>query len=138
MSINLVSFVGSRDPYNREGLPGPLLSTLERLNKVDFVLLFGTVDFQEKVESTKRVLVERGLEVEVEILDVDPTNHSQVLTVVEPHLRCLPPGDVIVCLTSGTPAIHAVLLLLSYRHGWNAVYLSDRGDFRLIDVASLF
>ncbi len=128
--FTLVSFVGTHDPYGKEeactgGFPyGPIITSIKIAKEkgIEFgrVYILSTEALVENAEQTKEEIKSNFSEVEVVIFYTeleDPTDHIGVFEAIERFVREYkedlyePNNEIYVALTSGTPAIHACLLL---------------------------
>lgn len=122
----LLSIVGDRDPFSidretgaRE--PGPIL-TLATEREFDAAYLYHTADDSSRKRAgiTEAELrnVGRGTAVTpVELQVTDPTSHFQLISALRPQLNGLRDrsgaAEYFISIASGTPAMHAVWMLLA-------------------------
>ncbi|ABO50159.1 hypothetical protein Dred_1631 [Desulforamulus reducens MI-1] len=121
----LISAVGVRDPYAKDGSKGAVLTLVDKL-KPDICFLFGTdPGVNEEVENThqralqiKQIVKESVKIISIPMVLPDPTDHREILLCFEQHLN-----EIItkyhttkphyhVNVSSGTSQMHAALMLL--------------------------
>jgi transcriptional regulator with PAS, ATPase and Fis domain len=120
----LLTFTGSHDPFakvliagDREA--GPVLTvTSER--RFDRAYLFSTPKTTEISTQTKEELQKRNKELVVDICEVplkDPTNYLGILKQLRSHFKGIsrqnPDAEYFICVTPGTPHMHASWLMLA-------------------------
>ncbi len=120
----LLSFTGFHDPFAEipiagEKETGPVLTvTSER--QFDRVYLFSTPSTAEISTQTKEELQKRNKSLAVDICDVplkDPTNYLGILKQLRSHFRAISKenhdAEFFICVSSGTPHMHASWLMLA-------------------------
>jgi len=120
----LLTFTGFHDPFADisiagEKEAGPVLTvTSER--QFDRIYLFTTPNTAEISVETKEELQKRNKGVVVEICEVplkDPTNYLGILKQLRTHFKEInkqnPDGEYFICVSSGTPHMHASWLMLA-------------------------
>lgn len=161
--FTLVSFVGTHDPYGREKAPaggfpyGPIITTIkiamEKGIKFNRVYILSTEALTDNARQTK-IEIESGFSgIEVVMFDTklkDPTDHIVIFEAIEEFVKQYkadlndPINEVYVALTSGTPAIHACLLLscASLRLRGKLIHLKEARytpsklpEYRIIDLS---
>lgn len=119
----LVSFNGDRDPHSvsQSGalLEGPILTILKARNDFDKIILFSS-RLREKAEETRKIIGERWPRVHVSVHELDipnPTSYARILKALRDCLPELctpdPSTEYYVCVSPGTPQMHACWLLLT-------------------------
>lgn len=127
----LVSFVGTRDPYwdSREG---PILTLLkERKDYFNKLILLYTRKLEEKAEQIRKIITERYPEMALECYKLnipDPTSYADILRALRPALRnyCHSEDKHYICVSPGTPQMHACWLLLAASGETTATLLQVR------------
>lgn len=126
----LISFVGSHDPWGKEKAPtggfpyGPIITTIkigyEKGVRFDSVYLLTTKGLYANAEETSNEIKNLFPSIVVNIFNTeldDPTDHRLIFEAINKfvnhHKQILlnPDNEVYVAVTSGTPAIHACLLM---------------------------
>lgn len=120
----LLTFTGFHDPFAEVSIQGekeagPVLTvTAER--QFDQVYLFTTPNTTEISTATKQELQKRSKELAVEICEVplkDPTNYLGILKQLRSHFKTIsklnPEAEYFICVSSGTPHMHASWLMLA-------------------------
>jgi len=120
----LLTFTGFHDPFAEVSIAGekeagPVLTvTLER--QFDRIYLFATPNTTEISTQTKEELQNRHKGLAVEICNVplkDPTNYLGILKQLRSHFKHIskqnPDGEYFICVSSGTPHMHASWLMLA-------------------------
>ena len=119
----LLTFTGFHDPYTlglvgEEEQTGPILSLVNE-RPFDQVYLFSTPNTEENTTKTKNVLKSSlpGIKVVVkDFLIDDPTNYFSILKELREHIKDIcnsaDNANCFVAVTSGTPQMHACLVLL--------------------------
>jgi transcriptional regulator with AAA-type ATPase domain len=120
----LLTFTGFHDPFaeiSASGVKesGPVLTvTSER--QFDRVYLFSTPSTAEISAQTKTELQKRSKGLVVEICDAplkDPTNYLGILKQLRTHFKRIhrdhPNAEYFICVSSGTPHMHASWLMLA-------------------------
>ncbi|MBI3867052.1 MAG: sigma 54-interacting transcriptional regulator [Verrucomicrobia bacterium] len=120
----LLTFTGFHDPFS-EGLisaereAGPVLTVTSERN-FDSVFLFTTPSTSDITLETQKQLAIRLPACKVEICDVplkDPTNYLGILKHLRTHFRAINKSyreaDFFICVSSGTPHMHASWLMLA-------------------------
>lgn len=120
----LLTFTGSHDPFAEASIAGekeacPVLTvTSER--RFDRVYLFTTPKTTEISTQTKEELQRRNKELVVEICEVplkDPTNYLGILKQLRSHFKGISKqktdAEYFICVTPGTPHMHASWLMLA-------------------------
>ncbi len=120
----LLSFTGFHDPFAPSGTTGemragPVLTVVAE-RPFDRVYLFATPKAAEISLRTAEAITERHPGVQTTILDVplkDPTNYLGILRQLRSHFKSLnaahPDAAYSICVSSGTPHMHACWLLLA-------------------------
>ncbi|MCX8064709.1 MAG: RNA repair transcriptional activator RtcR family protein [Candidatus Hydrogenedentes bacterium] len=127
---SLISFVGSHDPWGKEKAPtggfpyGPIITTIkiaeEKNLKFNTVYLLATKGLYSNAENTKKETMSLFPHIEVVIFDTeleDPTDHRLIFDSLEKFRKRYqedlhnPENEIFIAITSGTPAIHACLLM---------------------------
>jgi transcriptional regulator with AAA-type ATPase domain len=120
----LLTFTGFHDPFAEvavadEKEAGPVL-TVASERQFDRVYLFTTPTTTDISAQTKEVLLSRNKEMTVEICEVplkDPTNYLGILNQLRSHFKEIskqnPGADYFICVSSGTPHMHASWLILA-------------------------
>ena len=119
----LVSFNGDRDPHSvsQSGalLEGPVLTILKARNDFDKIILFSS-RLREKAEETRKIIGERWPRIHVLVHELDipnPTSYARILKALRDCLPELctpdPSTEYYVCVSPGTPQMHACGLLLT-------------------------
>lgn len=121
----LLSFIGNQDPYSEKDgqkREGPLLSFLRVRNGFDRIILYHTAvpDRAESIDDLKQTIrsLYDWMLVESHPLPIgDVTNHAEIMRHLKPCMQELSEkqdGSVyFICLSSGTPAMHACWILLA-------------------------
>jgi len=120
----LLTFTGFHDPYFK-GLidqgeqPGPILSLLAT-RPFDNIFLFDTPSTQRVTQETKNAISKLHRQSEIHVLEInldDPTNYKEILRGLREHLPKIiedfPSARFFVAVASGTPHMHACLVLLA-------------------------
>lgn len=120
----LLTFTGFHDPFAEVSIAGekeagPVLAvTSER--SFDRVYLFATPNTAEISIQTRDELLKRKKNQTVEVCDVplkDPTNYLGILKQLRSHFKVIdrqnPNGEYFICVSSGTPHMHASWLMLA-------------------------
>ena len=119
----LLTFTGFHDPYTlglvgEEEQPGPILSLVNE-KSFDQVYLFSTPNTKENTTKTKNALKSSlpGIKVVVkDFLIDDPTNYFTILKELREQIKNIcnstDNANYFVAVTSGTPQMHACLVLL--------------------------
>jgi transcriptional regulator with AAA-type ATPase domain len=120
----LLAFTGFHDPFSDTSIagekkPGPVLTVVSE-RRFDRVFLFSTPALAEITERTKAELLKQNPGLAVEIRDVplaDPTNYLGLLKQLRSHFKtiCGEHGEAeySICVSSGTPHMHASWLMLA-------------------------
>ncbi len=120
----LLTFTGFHDPFAESSIigemeTGPVL-TVNAERQLERVYLFTTPTTAEISAQTKVELEKRNKDVAVEIRDVplkDPTNYLGILKQLRSHFKEIskqnPDGEYFICVSSGTPHMHASWLMLA-------------------------
>jgi len=118
----LLTFVGSHDPFQNglitgQELAGPVIA-LARNRKFEKIFIFSTPGFEERAKETARVLQNENTLTEIKPLPiVDPIDYQEIICTLRPILseirNELPDASFYISVTSGTPQIHAVWILLA-------------------------
>jgi DNA-binding NtrC family response regulator len=120
----LLTFTGYHDPFAASGSEGdsqagPVLTVVAE-RRFDRVYLFATPRTAEISEQTAAEISKRSPTTTVKILEVplkDPTNYLGILRQLRGHFRSLnakhPDASYSICVSSGTPHMHACWLLLA-------------------------
>lgn len=118
----LVTFNGDRDPTPpaAPSQDGPVLTLLKAREIFAKVILFFTPNLEARAGETARIIQERYPRTLVvcRSLDIeDPTSYSDILKALRPALRELCPPvkgtEYHICVSPGTPQIHACWLLMA-------------------------
>ncbi|OPY70140.1 MAG: Nif-specific regulatory protein [Syntrophorhabdaceae bacterium PtaU1.Bin034] len=120
----LISFVGNQDPTTRdrktdEITNGPILTVIENRKDINEVLLLHTPDKTGDAEATENMMKAANQNIVVKRVTVgisDPTNHEEILKVLKEVFRKISEFErksFFISVSSGTPAMHACLLLLA-------------------------
>lgn len=127
----LITFVGSNDPYSTrvggsERVDGPILSLVKNYKEFQdvplkvFLLVTESQDYLERANELKRLLEELRPEINAEVIAtgiVDPIDHAEIIVFLRDFLNKrkleLLSEELYASVTSGTPAMHACLLLLA-------------------------
>lgn len=120
----LLSFTGFHDPFAEAPLAGeketgPVLTvTSER--QFERIYLFSTPSTSDITRQTREELLRRNNQLQVDICDVplkDPTNYLGILKQLRSHFRTIsrqnPDAEFFICVSSGTPHMHASWLMLA-------------------------
>ena len=119
----LLTFTGFHDPYTvglvgDEEQPGPILSLVKE-RSFDQVYLFSTPNTEKNTTKTKNVLESSLPDLKVVVKDFmidDPTNYFTILKELREHIKDIcnsaDNANYFVAVTSGTPQMHACLVLL--------------------------
>ena len=120
----LLTFTGFHDPFADisiagEKEAGPVLTvTSER--QFDRVYLFSTPSTAEITAQTKAELQKRNKGLAVDICEAplkDPTNYLGILKQLRSHFKVIskqnPDAECFICVSSGTPHMHASWLMLA-------------------------
>lgn len=120
----LLTFTGFHDPFSESAVvgekeAGPVL-TVTAEKQFDRVYLFSTPSTAEISTETKAELEKRNSKLAVEIRDVplkDPTNYLGILKQLRTHFKEIskqhPDAEYSICVSSGTPHMHASWLMLA-------------------------
>ncbi len=120
----LLTFTGFHDPFSETSIagdvePGPVLTVVSE-RTFDHVFLFSTPALNAITEQTKAELLRQNPNLKVEIREVplaDPTNYLGLLKQLRTHFKliCKEHGDAhfSICVSSGTPHMHATWLMLA-------------------------
>jgi transcriptional regulator with PAS, ATPase and Fis domain len=120
----LLTFTGFHDPFAEVSIAGekeagPVLTACSE-RQFDRVYLFTTPNTAEISSQTKEELLKRDNGRAVEICDVplkDPTNYLGILKQLRTHFKAIskqhPDGEFFICVSSGTPHMHASWLMLA-------------------------
>ena len=120
----LLTFTGFHDPFAEisiagEKEAGPVLTVTSK-RQFDRVYLFTTPNTTEISTQTKEELLKRNKELAVEICEVplkDPTNYLGILKQLRSHFKAIskenPVAEYFICVSSGTPHMHASWLMLA-------------------------
>ena len=120
----LLSFTGFHDPFSDTSVKGeretgPVLTVVSEIG-FDQVFLFTTPNTREISEATQSELRERHTGIRVEIVELplsDPTNYLGILNQLRTHFRRidrkLNGADYSICVSSGTPHMHASWVMLA-------------------------
>jgi len=120
----LLTFTGFHDPFADTSIAGeqeagPVLTAASE-RQFDCVYLFTTPSVADISMRTKVELLKREPELLVEICDVplkDPTNYLGILKQLRSHFKTIskqnPAADYFICVSSGTPHMHASWLMLA-------------------------
>jgi transcriptional regulator with PAS, ATPase and Fis domain len=120
----LLTFTGFHDPFaevsaSGEKESGPVL-TVASEKAFDRVFLFSTPGTSEITQQTLAELQERHKGLAAEICDVplrDPTNYLGILKQLRTHFKRIqgehPEAEFFICVSSGTPHMHASWLMLA-------------------------
>jgi len=135
----LLSFCGAQDPLNKSGDDGPILSLLSRMPDFHSLILFHTKDHNTQAKSTQKTVASRYPQMDVKTKNlpdlVDVTNHEQIFNSLRPKLAELcplqPDLQYYICISSGTPAMHACWLMLAASGEIHAVLL-HKPDERML------
>lgn len=118
----LISFNGDRDPSPpaAPSQDGPVLTILKAREIFDKVILFFTPNLEARAGETARIIQERYHRTAVVCRSLqieDPTSYSDILKALRPALKELCPPDrgteYHICVSPGTPQIHACWLLMA-------------------------
>lgn len=120
----LLTFTGFHDPFAEvliagEKEAGPVL-TVAAERQFDRAYLFTTPNTAEISAQTKEELQKRNKGLDVEICEVplkDPTNYLGILRQLRSHFKVIskqnPDAEYFICVSSGTPHMHASWLMLA-------------------------
>ena len=120
----LLTFTGFHDPFaeisaSGEKEAGPVL-TVASERQFDRVCLFSTPSTAEISAQTQAELQTRNQGLAVEVCDVplkDPTNYLGILKQLRTHFKRInrqyPDAEYFICVSSGTPHMHASWLMLA-------------------------
>ncbi|MBI4026282.1 MAG: sigma 54-interacting transcriptional regulator [Verrucomicrobia bacterium] len=120
----LLSFTGFHDPFTESSIAGeketgPVL-TVASERQFDRVYLFSTPNTAEISAQTKDELQKRNRSLAVEICEAplnDPTNYLGILKHLRRHFKVFskenPDAEYFICVSSGTPHMHASWLMLA-------------------------
>lgn len=119
----LLTFTGFHDPYfkglvDQEEQPGPILSLLNA-RRFTHIFLFNTPATRKITLETQDAILRYHPEGQIRIVDIninDPTDYGQILQGFRHHIPDIIKGldspQFFVAVASGTPQMHACLLLL--------------------------
>jgi len=123
----LISFVGSNDPFGRKekvsgegNVYGPIISAVKE-GDFDNIILLATPSLFKNAEDTLKEIEKLYPNKEVKIYDTqinDPTSHIEIINAlkkfIEKEQKLLKKDcEIFISVTSGTPSMHACLLLLA-------------------------
>src|SRR5437660_254053 len=119
----LLTFTGFHDPFSDgpiagERETGPVL-TVNAERHFDYVYLFSTPSTEPVTVQVQEELLKRHTDRKVETCDVplkDPTNYRGLFKQLRTHFRQInrrnPEAEYFICVSSGTPHMHACWLML--------------------------
>lgn len=120
----LLTFTGFHDPFSETSVEGeretgPILTVVAE-RAFDVVYLFATPNVASISEETKRELESRHKGLEVKICEIplsDPTNYLGILRQLRSNFHRInklhPDANYYICVSSGTPHMHASWLMLA-------------------------
>lgn len=120
----LLTFTGFHDPYSETSIagavePGPVLTVVSE-RRFDHVFLFSTPALTAITEQTKAELLRQNAHLQVDIREVplaDPTNYLGLLKQLRSHFKLIckehAEAEFSICVSSGTPQMHATWLMLA-------------------------
>jgi transcriptional regulator with PAS, ATPase and Fis domain len=135
----LLSFCGAQDPLNKFGNDGPILSLITRKPDFHKLILFHTKDYITQATSTQEIIKTRYPQIDVRPKKLsgleDATNHEQIFNSLRPNLAKLcpiqPDLQYYICVSSGTPAMHACWVMLAASGEIHAILL-HKPDERML------
>lgn len=120
----LLTFTGFHDPYSETAVEGQMeagpVLTVASERDFDSVVLFSTPNTAEISQKTAKELRSRDKKRSVEIVELplkDPTNYLGILKQLRAQFKKIsqkqPDADYSICVSSGTPHMHASWLMLA-------------------------
>ena len=118
----LLSFVGSRDPFNQDNSDGPLLSLLSKRKVEKLYIFYTNQEFWEKARQVQEVCQERqpGIEIKLGEIDVYPPTDYELLFKVMNHEcqnilaeNAKEKPDYFIGTDSGTPQMQTTWFILA-------------------------
>ncbi|NCD32186.1 MAG: hypothetical protein EOL87_02090 [Spartobacteria bacterium] len=120
----LLTFTGSHDPFSGSVIDGmkqvgPVLSMLQGM-MFDRVVLFGTPGMKRQTDDTVVAIQKMFESVAVEVKELsklnNPTDHAMIMRYLRKFavdiIDAYPESELVISISSGTPAMHACWLLL--------------------------
>ena len=118
----LLSFVGSRDPFNPDNSDGPLLSLLSKRKVEKLYIFYTNQEFWERAKKVQEACMERqpGIEIRLREINVYPPTDYELLfkmmndecqKIVEENAKEKP--DYFIGTDSGTPQMQTVWFILA-------------------------
>ncbi|HOQ31674.1 MAG TPA: sigma-54 dependent transcriptional regulator [Candidatus Hydrogenedens sp.] len=124
----LISFVGSNDPFSKKenvsadgNFYGPIISAIKE-GDFDNIFLLATPSLSKNAEDTFKEIKQLYPNKEVKTIDTeiqDPTSHTEIIKALkkfiqkEQDILLKKDYEIFISVTSGTPSMHACLLLLA-------------------------